>query len=98
MLPGEGLAARRAEFGLDRVNKTDVIGFPQQAFDLAVTIARGESGSWVAKCIASLRVRALGKQHFHHINLAATRGPHPMRTLADLPGVAATATSKQNFD
>ncbi len=28
MLLSEGLAAHSAEFGLDRVNKTDVIGFP----------------------------------------------------------------------
>ena len=31
---GEDLVAHSAEFGLDRVNKTDVIGFPQHAFDV----------------------------------------------------------------
>jgi hypothetical protein len=61
---GEGLAARRAEFGLDRVSKADVIGFPQHAFDLAVTIVRGERSGRVAKCIAGIRVGAIGTQRY----------------------------------
>jgi hypothetical protein len=75
MLLGEGLAARSAESGLDRVNKTDVIGFPQHAFNLAVTIARCESSGRVVKRIASLRVGSIGKQLFHNINVTAIRGP-----------------------
>ena len=73
MLLGEDLAARRAEFGLDRVSKTDVIGFPQHAFDLAVTIARCESRGRVAKCIASIRVGSVGKQFFHNQRNRDTR-------------------------
>ena len=75
MLLGEGLAARGAEFGLDRINKSDVIGFPQHAFDLAVTIARCELRGRVAKCMASIRVGSIGKQLFHNINVTAIRGP-----------------------
>src|ERR1700682_1676874 len=98
MLLGEGLAAHRAEFGLGRVNKTDVIGFPQHAFDLAVTIVRCESSSRVAKSIASIRVGAIGKQLFHNINVTAIRGPHQRRTVDDVPGVAVSVMGKQNFD
>jgi hypothetical protein len=71
---GEGLAARSAEFASDRVNKTDLIGFPQHAFDLAVTIARCESRGRVAKCIASIRVGSIGKQLLHNIDVTAIRG------------------------
>src|SRR3984893_8401196 len=98
MLRGEGLAARRAEFGLDRVDNTDVIGFPQHAYDLAVTIVRGERSSRVAKCIASIRVDAIGKQLFHNINVTAIRGPHQRRTVDDVTGVAVSVMGKQNFD
>jgi hypothetical protein len=73
VLLGEGLAARSAELGLDRV-KTDVIGFPQHTFDLAVTIARCESRGRVTKCIASIRVGSMGKQLFHNINVTAGYG------------------------
>ena len=37
-LSGEGLATHSAELRL--VDQTDVVGFPQHAFNLAVTIAR----------------------------------------------------------
>src|SRR5450631_1497026 len=98
MLLGEGLAARRAEFGLDRVNKTDVIGFPQHALDLAVTIMRCEGSGRVAKCIAGICVGAIGEQLFHNIDVAAIRGPHQGRTVDDVPGVAVSVMEKQNFD
>ena len=98
MLLGEGLAAHSAEFGLDRADKTDVIGFPQHAFDLAVTIARCESRGCVAKCIASFRVGSMGKQLFHNINVAAIRGPHQRRTVMMSPCVAVSVMGKQNFD
>src|SRR5260370_42019357 len=92
------LAARSAEFASDRVNKTDVIGFPQHAFDLAVTIARCESRGRVAKCIASIRVGSVGKQLFHNIDMTAIRGPHQRRTVDDVPCVAVSVMGKQNFD
>ena len=57
-LSGEGLATHSAELRL--VDQTDVVGFPQHAFNLAVTIARCESRGRVAKCIASLYVGPMG--------------------------------------
>ena len=95
---GEGLASRRAEFGLDRVNKTDVIGLPQHAFDLAVTTMRCEGRGRIAKCIASIRVGSTGKQLLHNINVTAIRGPHQRRTVDDVPCVAVSVMGKQNFD
>src|SRR5712664_3540104 len=87
MLLGEGLAARRAEFGSDRVNKTAVSGFPQHAFDLAVTTARCESRGRVAKCIASIRVGSTGKQLLHNIDVTAIRRPHQRGHAVEVPGV-----------
>src|SRR5260370_7742130 len=98
MLLGEGLAARGAKFASDRVNKTDVIGFPQHAFDLAVTIARCESRGRVTKCIASIRVGSMGKQLFHNINVPAIPGPHQRRTADYLPSLALTLLANQHFD
>src|SRR6266481_2462172 len=74
MLPGEGLAARCAEFGLDRVNKTDVVGFPQHAFDLGVTIARCESSRRVAKCIARIHVGSTAKLRYRRLDVASISG------------------------
>ena len=98
MLLGEGLAARSAELGSDRVNKTDVSGFPQHGFDFAVTTARCESRGRVAKCIASIRVGSTGQQLLHNIDVTAIRGPHQRRTVDDVPCVAVSVMGKQNFD
>jgi hypothetical protein len=95
---GEDLVAHSAEFRLDRVNKTDVIGFPQHAFDVAVTIVRRENSGRVAKCIASIRVGSVGKQLFHNIDVTAICGPHQRRAFGDVSSVAVSMMSKQNFD
>jgi hypothetical protein len=92
------LVARSAEFWLDRVNKPDVIGFPQHAFDLAVTIVRCESRGRVAECIASIRVGSMGKQLFHNIDVTAICRPHQRRTFGDVPCIAVSVMGKQNFD
>ena len=90
--------AHSAEFGLDRVDKTDVIGVPQHALELAVTIVRCENRCRVAKCIASIGVGSMGQQLLHNIDVTAIRGSHQRRTFGNIPCVAVGVMGKQNFD
>src|SRR6266480_8080017 len=87
---------RSAEFGLDSTKRMSSAS--QQAFDLAVTVARCESCGRVAECIASIRVGSIGKQLFHNINVTAIGGPHQRRIVDDVRGVAVSVVGKQNFD